>query len=407
MRDITILKAMTDKALFLKYSPILYKLDNLQKELRLILNAIKSYYTKYKEKEGITTDELEGYFYHLNPQVQDPELYDFIFKQLEAAQIENPALLTDILNQIVERHYMTKIAMVSNDMVQEITPSAYDEVMRLAKQLKDVTESIQEAENDVCDSSLEDLLLLDSQAGLRWRLGFMHSVFGPLKSGYLGHFFARPDAGKTSFALSELTHFAFQLSPDRPGLYLNNEEGISRIKLRAYSALIGVSINWIHSNMIKAEEHWNNYGGDRLKFIGEVNDLSQVEQYVDTFNPRVVFIDQGPKLFTETGKNENDVKRLQKIYNRLRTLTVDYDTSIITLGQADKDAEGKMYLTLNNMADSKVAIQGELDFGVGIGKRNDAGYEFIRYMSCVKNKLTGGYGKGQCTFKIESSRFED
>jgi hypothetical protein len=120
--------------------------------------------------------------------------------------------------------------------------------------------------------------------------------------------------------------------------------------------------------------------------------------------PRVVVIDQGPKLNVPNRRLEG-VARLQYLYNRYRDLAGEYDCSIITLGQADNAAENKKYLNLNNMDSSKVAIPGELDFCLGIGRVNDPGYENVRYLNVCKNKLTGLYGSEQVTFEADKCFF--
>jgi RecA-family ATPase len=221
----------------------------------------------------------------------------------------------------------------------------------------------------------------------------------------LGHIFARPDAGKTSLALNELVYFAHQLDEDRPALYLNNEEGIERIKARAMSAMLSVTPQHIMENYDWAEDKWNRGHGERLKFIGGINHISKVVQKLERFSPRVIVIDQGPKV--DTYGNLEGVQRLQVLYNQYRDLANEHDCSIITLGQADNNAENRKYLNLNNLDSSKVAIQGELDWCLGIGRVNTEGFEEVRFLSNVKNKLTGRYGQGDVHFDIQCCRFND
>jgi len=55
----------------------------------------------------------------------------------------------------------------------------------------------------------------------------------------------------------------------------------------------------------------------------------------------------------------------------------------------DRSGEGKKYLDMSNVANSKTAVQAEADFILGIGKSAEAGFEYIRHMNISKNKLAG------------------
>lgn len=405
MNGLTSVKALLDYEQFTKFGPILLKIDNIEKELKQIILSIKGYYKKYGSKQ-ITVDELETYFRYQNPSLPNPEMYDLLFTKLREIKIENPELLIDILHQFVELHYMTKISQKANEVIQEVTPTAVAEIDQLIAELNELTGGIQDAEMDVCNLSLAELLEMDTSEGLNWRLDFLNRVFGPLKTATLGHIFARPDSGKTSLALSEITFFVSQMKQSqRPLLYLNNEEAITRLKLRGYNSLLGVSSKWLLGNMPQAQQLWKENGGDQIKFIGGVNFLDQVEKYLEAYHPRVCIIDQGPKLSCPM-KGDDNVRRLQKIYNTLRGWAKDYDCSIITLGQADNASENQKFLHLNNLDSSKVAIPGELDWCLGIGNVHEVGQEEVRYLNCCKNKLSGMYGNDMVHFDVHRCRFK-
>ena len=93
--------------------------------------------------------------------------------------------------------------------------------------------------------------------------------------------------------------------------------------------------------------------------------------------------------------------------SRYREMAKEYDCALVSLGQADNAADGKRWLHLGNLDGSKVGIPGELDWCLGIGKTNDHGYEFIRYLSIAKNKLTGIYGRSEANFDPTTCRYKD
>jgi hypothetical protein len=275
----------------------------------------------------------------------------------------------------------------------------------MVRKYDEITGMIDEIENDVCNLPIRELFAKVTGEGLTFRLKFLQDTYGFLRPGTLGHIFARPDAGKTSLALNELVYMAGQLTDDQCVLYLNNEEGIERIKARAMSAMLSVKPTWIMGNYDKAWQMWCKGNGERIKFIGGINHISKVIQKLERFAPKVIVIDQGPKV--DTYGSLEGVQRLQILYNQYRDLANEHDCSIITLGQADNNAENRKYLSLNNLDSSKVAIQGELDWCLGIGRVDAEGFEEVRYLNSVKNKLTGRYGRGECTFDIQKCRMMD
>jgi hypothetical protein len=404
MQEVTILKAMQDFQAFSKYSQVLFKIPNLEQDAKSILLAIQKYYTQYPDKKQITHDELEAFYIYLNPQKKAMDGVSIMFTGMRDAEIANTDLLQDLLNQTVEQYLSVDIADIATAVMQESRSSGIEDIRGLIRKYDEITGLIDEIENDVCSLSIRELFSKVTGEGLVFRLKWLQNTYGFLRPGTLGHIFARPDAGKTSLALNELVNFANQLT-DRPGLYLNNEEGIERIKARAMSAMLSVTPEWIMANFDRAEGIWNDGNGDKIKFIGGINHISKVVQKLERFHPRVIIIDQGPKV--DTYGNLEGVQRLQILYNTYRDLANEHDCSIITLGQADNNAENRKYLNLNNLDASKVAIQGELDWCLGIGRVDAEGFEEVRYLSNVKNKLTGRYGRGEVTFDIQKCRFMD
>ena len=405
MQEVTVLKAMQDFQAFSKYSRVLLKIPNFEQDAKSILLAIQKYYQKYTDKKIITHDELEAFYQYLNPLKKDMGSIGLLFQGMRAAEIANTELLQDLLNQTVEQYLSVDIADVATAVMQESRGTGIEEIRGLVRKYDEITGLIDEIENDVCTLKAAELVAKATGEGLRFRLKWLRNTYGFLRPGTLGHIFARPDAGKTSLALNELCYMASQLN-DRPGLYLNNEEGIERIKLRAMSAAMSMPVEWIEANPAKADKTWEeDWQGDNIKFIGGINHISKVVQKLERFHPRIIVIDQGPKVDTY-GKLEG-VQRLQILYNQFRDLANEQDCSIITLGQADNNAENRKYLSLNNLDSSKVAIQGELDWCLGIGKVDAEGFEEVRYLSNVKNKLTGRYGKGEVTFDAQICRFMD
>lgn len=406
MQEIAALRAMLDYMLFVRYSHVLFSLDNFQKEHKTILNTIKLYYERYKDKKQISVNELESFFFHNNPAI-DEESYKRLFDQIRNFKTDNPDLIQDILNQVVERHVCAKVATVATDVAQGLKKEGVDEIEGLIQEYRDTVGNLLDPYEVVCRTPLEELLRIHNEEGLKWSLKFLRNTLGMVKPRTLGHIFARPDSGKTSLALHQIAYFAYQLKKlDKEMLFMNNEEDINIVRTRLYTVMVDNDISWIDAHPEEAQRKFDERGGNNILLVGGVTHIYEVEKFLNTFRPYAAVIDQGPKVWYP-GRDLNNVDRLQRLYNKYRELAKKYDCIFISLGQADNASEGKKFLGLNNLDSSKVGIPGELDWALGIGRVHDPGYEEVRYLNIAKNKLTGRYGQTEVHFNAQKCRYED
>ena len=407
--DITVVRSLLDKGIFLKYFGTINGISNLPKQVKVLLSTIKSYYGAYKTAEGLTMEELQAYFYVENPMHKESETYKDLFASMAAVKLDNAELLSDIMQEVAKKHYMTQLAVLLEQYLADSKTLDIDDVEAIVSKFKDTIVSVDEVEHEVCNLSLSELLEQTEGDGLLWRSSnFLDSRLGLIKNRTLGHVFARPDVGKTAFAVFHAPYFAWQLKEAGKGpvLYCNNEEAIEKVKLRAYCSSLGMTSEQLKTDMMSAQGLWDNKHGYHLKFVGGVNHIDKLEALIKHFEPGMVIIDQGPKVYLPT--RETEVKKLQLLYNRYREMAKQYDTRIMCLGQADALSEGKQKLTKNNLDNSKVGIPGECDWMLGIGMSLDEGLEEMRCINICKNKLTGlaGYqyyqfNTAKCLFKEE------
>lgn len=395
LEELSVLRSMMDYDLYNKYSPVLFGLEGKEPEYTELLNTIKEYYSKYREHKSISIDELRLFHEYLNPVAKDRSTINTLLDKIASIEISNIVLLTDNLNKVAEEHALNLIGQTCFAKKEGIAA-----VELLIVKHKSLVAKIQDSESEVCNLTLPELLLRDKATGLSWRMQFLQRTIGPLKPGTLGHIFARPETGKTSLGLSEATFFVRQLmgTPDVV-LYLSNEEPIERLKLRAHTAMLASPVAVLNDRAMEGKEYWEAHNGNALKMIGDVTQLEQVEKHIHTFTPKVVFIDQGAKVsLPGFPGGENEPRKLQQLYQRYRELAKTYNTVIITLGQADINAEHKRWLTLGNLDSSKVGIPGELDFAIGIGMTIEEGMGQVRFINVCKNKIRGLLDKTEVQF---------
>jgi len=266
-------------------------------------------------------------------------------------------------------------------------------------------------ESPIVKYDLEDLLVQTEGDGMAFRLKCLRDALGGLAGGTLGHVFARPETGKTSFMHSEATFLAPQLSDDHPLLWFNNEEAASRVLMRQYTALTGITEAEIRRDPSGARAMFDAHGGRRLLLIDDAAlTVEYVEKMCREYTPRFVVIDQGDKLqYKGASKAGNGADRLKGVYDNLREVVKRCDKQwtmdMLTVGQADAAAENKRVLSLGNLDSGKTGKAGAFDYVIGIGC--DLGNQSARYVTMCKNKIKGVHGTRLVSFDPTTGRYTD
>jgi hypothetical protein len=221
------------------------------------------------------------------------------------------------------------------------------------------------------------------------------------------------NCGKTTFLASEVTHMAEQLDASRPVLFFVNEEVNEKVKTRVYQAALGITLEELLSNTA----HWNKkykekFGGKILIPRQSTYSRWDIEKLCKKYNPGLVVVDQLTKV---TGfEADRDDLVLGAKFEWARNMAKQH-CPWIGVSQADGSGEGKKWLTMQNVANSKTAVQAEADFIVGIGCIHDTGWEDFRFLNISKNKLAGDpdsdpnqrHGKLECRIKPTIARYAD
>ena len=247
--------------------------------------------------------------------------------------------------------------------------------------------------------------------GLRWRLDWLNKSLGSLRKGDFGFIFARPETGKTTFLASEMTHMVTQTDGDI--LWFNNEEQGKKVAIRCYQALFGVDSETLFSNVDRYKEEYHDLIGSRIKIYDyeDSSSYKRIESIIKEVNPSLIIFDQIDKI--KGFKNERYDLELKKIYQWAREIAKSY-APVIAVSQAGGTAEGKVWLTMDDVDSSKTSKQGEADWILGIGKEQD-NTSNMRFLNISKNKLIGDkdtlpdlrHGNKQCMIKPNIARYED
>lgn len=285
-------------------------------------------------------------------------------------------------------------------------------LIELGDSLKEPACEPSEAGSEFVSDDLE--VLHDGQCyapGLRWRLRSLNESLGSLRRGDFGFIFARPESGKTTFLASEVSYFSSQTK--LPILWFNNEEQGDKVALRVYQAALGCTTQELFSNVALNKQRYKELTGGRIKIYDAASiNRRDVEQLCRLYEPSLILFDQIDKVKGFDADRE-DLK-LGSIYQWARELAKQY-CPVIGVTQADGTAEGKKWLTMDNVANAKTAKQAEADWILGIGKSHDDGLEYVRHLNISKNKLLGDgdsipelrHGKRDVLIKPDIARYCD
>lgn len=223
------------------------------------------------------------------------------------------------------------------------------------------------------------------------------------------------NTGKTTFLADQSTYFTEQLRDDSgPGLWFNNEEQHKKVMLRCIQAALGISMQEIAKDIRGYEEQYKRITHDKLKLPNmDTTHKREMEAICKDVKPSFIIIDQVSKV--RGFNNDREDLRLGAAFEWARDLAKEFDCPVIGVNQADGSGEGKKYLDMSNVANSKTAVQAEADFILGIGKSNDAGFELIRHFNISKNKLAGDetsdpnkrHAKWDALIQPDIARFRD
>lgn len=304
------------------------------------------------------------------------------------------------LDQYKQRELAYELALLSADVAEG--KKSIDDILSLVKQFERV---IKAKDNYVTDD-IEDICAdLDAKTGIPFRLKALQNATNGLRGGDFAVFFARTNAGKTTWLASEVSHMAEHV--DRPILWFNNEERGKKVKRR----IIQASLGWTDEQIIVDKNKTLSNYLKKTKGLIKLKDDAFITHYdidnlVEAEKPSLIVIDQIDKVKGFRHETRAD-QSLGNIYIWARELAKKYDIPVIGVTQASASGEGKAWLTTEDIADSKTSKPAEADLLVGIGKRNSEGSENLRHLNIIKNKLTGQEIRIDCRINPNIARYVD
>lgn len=343
------------------------------------------------ERTEISLDELEIEHQRNYPR-RNGVLFESLVERLRTIRVSDQTIQGTLATIKTKRYAASiakaAIAVADGDGSREALDGAINDY-RGDSDLAGSTDSTTGDEDFVTDDLGEILNEEVATPGIRWRLPSLNKYLGSLRKGDFGFVFARPETGKTTFLASELTYMAEQ-DGDDPIIWFNNEERGTKVMKRIYMASLGMTEEEILRDVESNTQHYVERTRNRIRLVDDAGlTAKKVERIIQQYRPRLVVFDQIDKI-TGFSSDRSDLE-LASIYKWARGLAKEH-CPVIGICQAGATGDGKKWLTMNDVDNSKTGKQAEADWILGIGKTYDNGLEYIRYFHLSKNKLSGEAG---------------
>jgi len=410
MQELTALRLFCrNRDVFDKFSWTVKDMDNLDRTINVLFSTINRYYDQYPEHRYISGDELKKFYEYLYPNNKDRDVYHELIDAMFEEDVSN-SVERDIFEQLVEQSYATRVIARLAPVVQgqkaNVLPLIQKDIEEFISIMKNPPKDARAL--DPCELTVEELVKSEIlEEGLPWHLQGLNEIIGGVRRRTLGAIYAFVDSGKTSFGLSACASFASAIKDTGEIiLYAGNEESAPRLSLRLTQAMLGVTRSDLKLTPAEIDEKRREVGYTRVKIFDNITHVSEVHRLLEQWTPRVLFIDQGTKVTIDAKLRE--VEEQQALFNFYREVAKEYDTSIVSLMQGVGEAENRKWLKLSDIYGSRVAIQGELDYAIGIGRKiDDQARENFRYINIPKNKLMEGEtGKFPVLFHRDNCTWE-
>jgi archaellum biogenesis ATPase FlaH len=248
---------------------------------------------------------------------------------------------------------------------------------------------------DIVDKNIGDNVIKLEPESLNAACG------GGLLRGHHILIFARPDAGKTTTALSLVRGF---LKQNLRVLYIGNEDPEDDILLRMAVSLSGKNKEFVINNADRVFEvlvEKRNYANFYFKEMWP-GTLAEIESVCSQVMPDVLIVDQARNI--STGAN-NRTQELEVVERAIRNLGKRLKMLTISFTQAGDSGDNKAVLQMGDVDSSNTGMQAAADVMVGLGCTRELEQQGRRVLSFPKNKR-GSKEPVQVRFNSELQRLE-
>ena len=378
--------------------------DIFEDTTKEIYQTIASMHTKFET--DISSTDLFSFWKSQNP-TSTQSWTDEIKEQIDDIYVA-PILNDTVAIDVIENIWRQKIGLDVADLgikMSEGDASAMDSLVTLIERVS-VGYMPDDFAEDVTDDIYELLSVVSNDNRFKFNIETLSRYVFGIARGEFGVIAAYSNVGKTAFAISLCAAPAGFCQQGAKVCYVANEEVAKRTKLRAIQAYTGLTKEEIEFDPRVAAARYSGIK-DRLIFADAQGwDIQMLDTYMKKQKMDCLIVDMADKIALTTTFNSGH-ERLRELYYRLRELAKKHNCAVIGLSQASAEAEGKTRLTPTMLEGSKVGKISETDILFGLGKSDDANNpdDPTRYITVMKNKISGWHGTVLCNLDGKTSRY--
>lgn len=308
--------------------------------------------------------------------------------------------VSDLVLEMKKRELAEELAVaITNDKPHEELLNEYRELLKAS-----TLEEAVDAGIEVYDEhDLDDLLSeATDRSGLLkvYPLALNERLDGGLQGSDHMTIFGRPEIGKSGSILTLACGFARQ---GARGIVFNNEERVSRLRLRALSCATGMTSREIRDNPQAAKDIAQESGYNNIVFVAlSPGTLAQIDALVEKYQAKWFIVDQLRNLAM---RSENRTNQLEAAAQGIRNIGKKHNAIAISVTQAGDSAEGKSVLEMGDVDGSNTGIPSACDVLLGIGANEEQKAHNVRVLSLSKNKIGGDHGSIPVSFNPWLSRY--
>ena len=211
---------------------------------------------------------------------------------------------------------------------------------------------------------------------------------------------ARPDMGKTAFAVNLCAGFVHQ---GFNMLYIGNEEPVIITRDRFWARLLRTTLDAVQADPLAAEAKLAKRKIGKLRFNDEATTFTDVRSVLRQAKPDVLVLDQ---LRNMRVREDSKTAQLEAAATEARAIAKEFKILVVSITQAGDSASGKVYLDMSDVDNSKTGIPGAVDLMIGLGQDLAMRRNNMMGISLPKNKLGGNHDQFQVSVDFKTGVIE-
>lgn len=358
MIDLTLLRILKYKS---EYRKIIGRvpMESMDKTTVALLQDFGKYFEKFPEHTRIDLQTFAPLFGAWHPKLTAEQKHGYATILKKVHQDVPEGERDQIIQSMLELRLSTDLANLLMKFEDGELPNIHNATEQVIQQFR-LDARIKGL--DYIRPDVDALLNREiNEDGLRWRLNCLNRCMRGLRPGDFGILAARPDKGKTTALVSEITFMAAQT--DQCVVWLNNEGPGDRIYPRLWQAALGEQMSGLielhqRGRLMTEYEAAIKGAHDKIRVVDiHGQDNHAVERIIEENKPGLVVFDMIDNIRGFGNAARTDLA-LEHMYQWAREVAVKYEFAGIAASQISVDGDNKQFPADHMLKDSKCLAPG-------------------------------------------------